>query len=495
MIALSAQKEFTEPVTAKSALDNIVKQIGLEKSQNDYKEPVKAYENEEEHSNFAEVLAEVVNDSKASEAQSKPLKSEKDSLSLKQLNLENDLETDLSFFMHNIASEQEGIKLSEDEKDVFINDLIGGQSGFVDQLFSQITEITGEEINNDLLSKISLEEKPKSEMSFLDKLKSKKDVSALGNNKDTQGSLETQLSAQTALVSSAAKQTTEEVQGESSNKKRKSSESKVESFLKSDNTQTAEQVLSSLKKAGNENALSNNRQSNEEKPGRLDEMRNRRRDRITFEVRDQRTADGSQIRTFYSAETASRLSGEASLKEITLELRLPEFNNSLQSAQTSWEARAANGSALETMLSRELHQTFNGDIVRHASMALKDGGESTIRLALRPESLGNVKIQLEMSENKITGVILVESEEALNAFRKEITALEQAFKEAGFADANLDLSLSSGESNSGRGYEAETVTPQMAASSYEDSLRDTQLDRDVLISAYGHGAGSLNILA
>jgi len=505
VIALTS---YTEPVTTKSAMDNIIQNIGLEpkreashleKIQNDYQENAKAQKNEEkeEQPSFAEVLAGVINN----DDQTKPVKNKNDSLSLDQFNSENDLDIDLSFSMqelnlHSIASE-EGFDVSEKNQNSFLNELIGGQSVFADQLFSEIAEAAEEEVNIDLLPKISLEDNPKDKISFLDKLKSKKEISVLENiNKDTQ------LSEQTKLASSVAKQGTEEVKGDnenalSANKKRTVTESKAEIFLKSDNAKTTEQILSSLKKSSNENALSNNKQVLEEKPGKLEEMRGRKRDRITFEVRDQRTSDGSQMRTFYSVEAAaSRLSGEASVKEITLELRLPEFSNSLQSAQTSWEARAANGSALETMLARELHQSFNGDIVRHASMALKDGGESTIRLALRPESLGNVKIQLEMSENKITGVILVESEEALNAFRKEMTALEQAFKEAGFADANLDLSLASDGRNARHEHEADIVSPQMAASSYEDSLRDSaELDIEALISAYGHGAGSLNILA
>jgi len=108
-----------------------------------------------------------------------------------------------------------------------------------------------------------------------------------------------------------------------------------------------------------------------------------------------------------------------------------------------WEAKAG-GTAVENLLARELHQNFNGDIVRHASMALHDGGEGIIKLALKPDSLGNVKIHLKMSENKVTGHIVVESEEALNAFKKEITSLEQAFRESGFTNAQLNLSLTAG---------------------------------------------------
>jgi hypothetical protein len=105
------------------------------------------------------------------------------------------------------------------------------------------------------------------------------------------------------------------------------------------------------------------------------------------------------------------------------------------------------GLSLENFLARELHQNLNGDIVRQAQVLLRDGGEGTIRLMLKPESLGNVKIRLEMSENKVTGRIIVESPEALRAFEKELGNLEQIFRDSGYDGANLslDMALASGQ--------------------------------------------------
>jgi len=237
-----------------------------------------------------------------------------------------------------------------------------------------------------------------------------------------------------------------------------------------------------------------------ESPSRLDELRSRRRDRVTFEVRDMRTGEanslnGTQTRSYTITETgAGRVNGETPAREITLELRLPEQQNS-STAQTTWEAKAG-GTAIENMLARELHQNFNGDIVRHASMALRDGGEGTIKIALKPESLGNVKIRLEMTENKITGHIVVESEEALNAFRKEIASLEQAFRDSGFTNADLNLSLTAdGRNAQGREQEQNSFTPQMIASRYDDSSYD-YAEHDARVDVFvGRKSGSINMLA
>jgi len=258
-----------------------------------------------------------------------------------------------------------------------------------------------------------------------------------------------------------------------------------------------EALTQNLKNINETDAL--RKTSDNEPRGRLDEIRNRSRretrsvNGVSIEVRDFRTAETGSVnnsqKSFSVLEaSAGRAQSETPVREITLELRLPEQNNS--APQTTWEAKAST--ALENMLARELHQNFNGDIVRHASMALRDGGEGTIRIALKPESLGNVKIRLEMSENKITGIIFVESEESLNAFRREITSLEQAFRDSGFTNADLNLTLTQdGQSQQEWNREANSFISQMAASRYEESFDDAPIV-NVFI---GRQQGSINMLA
>jgi len=259
--------------------------------------------------------------------------------------------------------------------------------------------------------------------------------------------------------------------------------------------------ISANNKASEENAalLNKREESLRQNPGRLEELRNRsRRERAAFEIRDLRTVtnsgipNNSEMRAYTLVETtASRMSGQASVQEITLELRLPDHGQSSQ-AQTSWEAKAS--AAMENMLARELHQSFNGDIVRHASMVLKNGGEGLIKLNLRPDSLGNVKIHLELTDNKITGRILVESEEALNAFRKEISSLEQAFKDSGFAEANLNLSLTGGEAGAeNQELEDGFFASNKAATNYEASFE--QETAPIIDVFFGRSTGTVNMLA
>jgi len=238
-----------------------------------------------------------------------------------------------------------------------------------------------------------------------------------------------------------------------------------------------------------------------EKEGRnrLDEARNRDKRRgSAVEARDFRSQGvelSQKDSVFQVKAVAESRTGEGSVREITLELRLPNQGQESQSAPVSWETKA--GQALEDILARELHQNFNNDIVRHASVILRDSSEGTIRLALKPESLGNVKIRLEMAENKITGRITVESEEALHAFEKELTSLEKAFVESGFEGANLEMSLASdsGGAQQWQGTEANQSLMRIIAASHYEAAAAEWTEIPAALDYYYQGTRSINVLA
>lgn len=217
---------------------------------------------------------------------------------------------------------------------------------------------------------------------------------------------------------------------------------------------------------------------------RLSEAKNRdkRRDRLSFDVQDLRSAQGTEGGATTVRETGPV--GEegpfASHQETELTVELHQDNRGSEPPAAG--APKTVTQAFEDILARELHQNLNNDIVRQASVVLKDGGEGTIKLSLKPESLGNVKIRLEMADNKITGHIIVESDEALRAFEREVSSLEQAFKESGFEGADLEMSLASGN-DSGAGEQwrqgeaspffSERFAAERAATQYDVSIERT----------------------
>ena len=99
-----------------------------------------------------------------------------------------------------------------------------------------------------------------------------------------------------------------------------------------------------------------------------------------------------------------------------------------------------HNSDFSSMLSREIASSAK-DLVQTGSIILKDNNAGTINLILNPEELGSVKIKLEISDNQITGKILVASKEAYDAFNQNINLLKNAFIESGFTAGGFDLAF------------------------------------------------------
>jgi flagellar hook-length control protein FliK len=420
-------------------------------------DPLKTNENEEneERSSFSEILAGLLQNQPV-----EPLISDFDIDTQLDVQIKDGGKLDLSADTQEVDLEIDDLELSQEYENILLR---------ADQFFTSSleTEITGE---NELPLEINRAKTLSDEMPL------QTVFSALETEQDDSAA---QLNAALEISQTAEL---------SDNKKKTNTPSKFES----------EETLSAKNKTGEgKDALIYKTDENREQPGRLEEFRNRsRKDKVNIEVRDFRTvntnADGTQTRAFSVVETAAgRTNGQTTVQEVTLDLRLPDQGQSPH-IQNSWEVKSGN--MLENMLARELHQNFNGDIVRHASIALRDGGNGTIKIALHPETLGNVKIHLEMTENKITGRIVVESEEALNAFRKELSALEQAFKDSGYANADLNLSLTA-DNQGAQEQELDegSFASRMAASCYEDGFE--QESAPVINVVLRRGSGLVNMLA
>jgi hypothetical protein len=225
--------------------------------------------------------------------------------------------------------------------------------------------------------------------------------------------------------------------------------------------------------------------------------------KLTVEVADMRSDAGKNVRGGALVEDggAKPLSDKDITKEITVDLNGALLGSLGDGRQTpvSFDqfgqfdnAAAKSAAQLESFLSRELHNGLNGDIVRQAAVMLRDGGEGLIRLQLHPESLGNVRIRLALSGNRVEGIITVESPEAMNAFERELESLEMAFRDSGFEGASLNMQMSGGKTGTGLfdGIQAGAFSQVIAASSYESS---TVTAGESARSIYDHGG--LSILA
>jgi flagellar hook-length control protein FliK len=157
---------------------------------------------------------------------------------------------------------------------------------------------------------------------------------------------------------------------------------------------------------------------------------------------------------------------------------------------------AARGQDFQSLLAQRMQDAWNGEIVQSARIVLRDGDAGTIRLRLRPESLGNVKIELNLSDNNISGRILVESDEAKSAFERNMNQLSDAFRQGGFDSARLEVAVGgqAGGGASGNG----TTAGDSPGPFYSERLRSamgSSADPASAVSAYARRGGAVDILA
>ncbi|HSV55620.1 MAG TPA: flagellar hook-length control protein FliK [Magnetospirillaceae bacterium] len=136
------------------------------------------------------------------------------------------------------------------------------------------------------------------------------------------------------------------------------------------------------------------------------------------------------------------------------------------SSERPYNQNSAPGASFADVLARHMGETGGQDIVRAAHLVLRDGDSGLIRLRLEPDSLGNVKIELKMTENNITGRIIVETEEAKTAFERSLAGLRDAFTAGGFGTASLEVSVGGGGAHGGNAAE-DRIDPY-----FSERLRD-----------------------
>ena len=161
-----------------------------------------------------------------------------------------------------------------------------------------------------------------------------------------------------------------------------------------------------------------------------------------FTVTDERSVE-QKIADFKS-EMKSGYSEQDNSLNLSLSLSETAKQNILSSNNQS---AGASGSTFQQMLSQQIQ--FNApDFVRAGNIVLQDNNSGSINMILKPENLGNVKINLHLSDNVITGQITVNSKEAFDAFKQNLETLKQAFQNSGFENANLSLSYADTSSGS-----------------------------------------------
>ena len=224
-------------------------------------------------------------------------------------------------------------------------------------------------------------------------------------------------------------------------------------------TKISEEIPSSLKEK--EDKLSQKKKFALDKDGKII-VTDLRTDTI-----DDKTAKNSKD-THVKNVQAVKTDGNNSV-QMTMNFSDQVQQNILSSSNQSASAASSN---FQAMLTNQVQQNAQ-EFVKAGSIVLKDNNIGTIKLVLHPESLGNVKINLQLSDKVISGQITVASQDAYNAFKDSADSLKQAFIQNGFETSGFTVAYSGanagGSSFSGSQNQENNYTPAHASGSYDNA--------------------------
>jgi flagellar hook-length control protein FliK len=96
-----------------------------------------------------------------------------------------------------------------------------------------------------------------------------------------------------------------------------------------------------------------------------------------------------------------------------------------------------------------LREMAGSELTRAAGIVVRDGG-GEIKLLLKPESLGNVRIRMNLVDNAIEGRIIVDNPAVKHVFEGSLSSLMRALTAEGFQTASLQVSVGGKNADNGR---------------------------------------------
>ncbi len=202
-------------------------------------------------------------------------------------------------------------------------------------------------------------------------------------------------------------------------------------------------------------------------------------DERTVEVPDAQGSGKTVTMTAFDGKNSAEMSlnlGQQAEQQYFQDNQTGAYTGSIEAGLTKTD--------FTSMISEEIKNNA-GEFVKTGSIVLKNDNKGSINLILHPEQLGNVKIRLELSDNQITGKIVVASKEAYDAFKQSMNELKQAFVASGFDTNGFDLTWTGSQGSSQQGnpenqdriYEnLNAALAQRSSDSYLDNMPDDSIE-------------------
>ncbi len=210
---------------------------------------------------------------------------------------------------------------------------------------------------------------------------------------------------------------------------------------------------------------------------------------VKFTVRDLRT---ETIDSKNVLEASKKNAASKNNKSADTTIQIPV--STAQAAQQNLlsldgQTTSATASNFQAMVQNQI-QMNAPDIVKAGNIVLQNNNKGSIELILHPESLGNVKINLQLSDKVVTGHIIVHSADAYKALTQSADSLKQAFLQSGFDVSGFDVSFA-GQNASG-GYNQSNSSNNNNDKNYRGSKMYSEYSSEEISS--GNDSDALNNL-
>jgi flagellar hook-length control protein FliK len=122
------------------------------------------------------------------------------------------------------------------------------------------------------------------------------------------------------------------------------------------------------------------------------------------------------------------------------------FKPGVQPEKTDTGLRQAGGDVARARadFSSRLADVMKNEMVKHTGLVLKNNGQGEIHLVLKPESLGSVRIKLNLLDNHIVGKIIVDNNTVKQIMEENLGNLETALQQNGYQTASFDVTVAGG---------------------------------------------------
>jgi hypothetical protein len=166
---------------------------------------------------------------------------------------------------------------------------------------------------------------------------------------------------------------------------------------------------------------------------------------VVLDLRRAAAVKKPQVRTAPAPEARSEATARGETPEFRLAARPaagPAADLALPAApeQASQPSRNA-GAQIPQSLLRAWQEKMVPEVVRHTGIIVRDGGDGEIRLILKPETLGNVRIRITINNNSVEGRIVVENNSVKELFDASLDNLKASLRQEGFQSASLEVSV------------------------------------------------------